>query len=236
MIISQENIQSINAELQNSTAEDVLSYFANNINNGLCFATSLGAEDQVLTHFLCSKQLPVEIFTILTGRLFPETLQLIEETELRYQIKIAKYSPDSAVVNKMVADKGLNLFYESLENRKQCCYIRKVVPLKKALDGKKAWITGLRQEQSENRAQLEILEWDADNQLYKINPLWNWSENKVWDYIRLYNIPYNPLHDRNYRSIGCEPCTRALKPGEHPRNGRWWWENDSSKECGLHEK
>lgn len=199
----------------------------------VCFSTSLGQEDQVLTDLICRHELPVRIFSLDTGRLFNEAYELLDRTTARYKRKIALYFPEPADVETYVQDKGINGFYESVENRKACCHIRKVLPLNRALQGMDVWITGLRAEQSDNRQDMPLLEWDESRRLYKFNPLINWSYEEMMAYIREWNVPYNPLHDKGFVSIGCAPCTRAIEPGEHPRAGRWWWET-SQKECGLH--
>lgn len=202
----------------------------------ITLASSLGAEDQVLTEMLLKLDPTASVFTLDTERLPKETYDCIKETEKKYGFKYRIYHPDAGAVQKMVAEKGLDLFYESVENRKLCCHIRKVEPLGRALKGLKAWICGLRREQSATRADLNVVEWDAANGLYKINPLIDWTEKQVWDYIRANGVPYNKLHDQGYPSIGCAPCTRAVKPGEEIRAGRWWWESPANKECGLHFK
>jgi len=168
-----------------------------------------------------------------TGRLFNETYELIDRTRARYKIPIEVFFPQTPAVEKLVTEKGFTSFYESVENRKECCHIRKVEPLNRALEGAKIWVTGLRSEQSANRQQMSLLEWSEDKQLHKFNPLINWSFEEMMDYIQKHNVPYNPLHDKGFISIGCLPCTRAIEPGEDPRAGRWWWEQ-SQKECGLH--
>ncbi len=202
----------------------------------IVLASSLGAEDQVLTDMLLKISRRPAIFTLDTGRLPEETHDCMKTTEQKYGFKFRVYHPDAAAVEKMVAEKGPDLFYESVENRKLCCHVRKVEPLKRALKGMKAWICGLRRAQSVTRADLGAIEWDEANGLYKINPLIHWTEKQVWDYVRAHQVPYNKLHDRGYPSIGCAPCTRAVKPGEGIRAGRWWWENPDKKECGLHFK
>lgn len=198
------------------------------------FSSSLGQEDQVITDAICRNNIDIRIFTLDTGRLFSETYELIERTTARYKRNIDIYFPDPADVEPFVKEKGVNSFYESVENRKACCYIRKVKPLNRALAGVKVWITGLRSEQSENRKEMPVVEWDEARQLYKFNPLINWSFDEVLNYIEKNNVPYNPLHDKGFISIGCAPCTRAVEPGEDARAGRWWWEA-SQKECGLHQ-
>lgn len=198
------------------------------------FASSLGAEDMVLTDAIWTAGLPIAIFTLDTGRLPRETLDLIERTQKQYGRQIEIQRPDEAEVARYVADHGLNAFYESVDLRKSCCHIRKVVPLKKALQGRDAWLTGLRRAQSVTRADLPAREFDAVHGLVKFNPLADWSEDQVWQYVRDRKVPYNALHDRGYPSIGCDPCTRAIRPGEDIRAGRWWWESRDSKECGIH--
>src|SRR5882724_2375016 len=197
------------------------------------FSSSLGQEDQVITDAISKNNIPVKIFTLDTGRMFNETYELIERTIARYKRPIQIYFPDANDVEKFVATKGLNSFYESIENRKECCFIRKVKPLNRALQGARVWITGVRAEQSDNRKNMPMIEWEEDRQLYKFNPLINWTYNDVMNYINEFNVPYNRLHDKGFLSIGCAPCTRAIEPGEDARAGRWWWEN-SQKECGLH--
>jgi phosphoadenosine phosphosulfate reductase len=197
------------------------------------FSSSLGQEDQVLTDIIFKNDLPVKIFTIDTGRLFNETYELLERTIARYKKPVQVYFPEAAEVETFVASKGINGFYESVDNRKTCCHIRKVKPLNRALTGAKVWITGLRAEQSNNRQHMPMIEWVADKQLYKFNPLINWTYDEIIDYIKEFNVPYNWLHDKGFISIGCAPCTKAIEPGEEARAGRWWWET-SQKECGLH--
>ncbi|MGF6274227.1 phosphoadenosine phosphosulfate reductase [Massilia sp. UYP11] len=198
------------------------------------FASSLAAEDMVLTDLILKAKLPIAIFSLETGRLHAETLSMVERVKENYDYDIALYRPQPEAVARYVADHGLNAFYDSVEMRKECCRIRKVEPLGRALAGKRAWITGQRRAQSSTRAELAVQEDDQAHGMQKFNPLTDWSEQNVWDYLRNNNVPYNPLHDRGYPSIGCEPCTRAIQPGEDVRAGRWWWENPDSKECGLH--
>ncbi|NOZ53929.1 MAG: phosphoadenylyl-sulfate reductase [Gammaproteobacteria bacterium] len=197
-------------------------------------ANSLGAEDMVLTDIICRNTLGIDIFTLDTGRLHEETYRLLDEIKKKYGLLVKVYYPEVAAVEQYVQERGINAFYDSVELRKACCQIRKVGPLKRALLGKNAWITGLRREQSVTRDELKPSEWDDDFQLYKFNPLYDWSEQDTWDYIRRYNVPYNLLHDAHFPSIGCAPCTRAVEEGEDVRAGRWWWESPSNKECGLH--
>ncbi|WP_024301562.1 phosphoadenylyl-sulfate reductase [Pseudogulbenkiania sp. MAI-1] len=200
-------------------------------------ANSFGAEDMVLTDLIARLQLPIGIFSLDTGRLPAETYTLMQQVRERYPANpVQVYFPNTAAVESFVNEFGINAFYDSVDNRKSCCHIRKIEPLKRALAGKKAWITGLRREQSPTRQDLGDREFDADNGLMKFNPLIEWSEKDVWAYIRENQVPYNELHDRHYPSIGCAPCTRAISVGEDIRAGRWWWENPENKECGLHVK
>jgi phosphoadenosine phosphosulfate reductase len=197
------------------------------------FACSFGVEDMVLLDAIASHARKIEVFTLDTGRLPEETHALLETVRDKYPISIKTYFPDAAAIEEWVAQNGPNAFYKSVAQRQQCCHIRKVVPLQRALSGKNSWITGLRREQSQARQQLELEAWDEANGLTKINPLLNWTIDDVWAYVKIHDVPYNALHDRGYPSIGCAPCTRAIQPGEDIRAGRWWWEA-SSKECGLH--
>jgi len=234
-MIDQKEIDLLNYQFKNSTPQAILSYFLQS-DNKVIFASSLGAEDQVLTEMIAAIDKNTQIFTLDTGRLFPETYSLIERTNNKYKTKIQIFFPDYHEVEQMVHEKGINLFYDSVENRKLCCSIRKTQPLQRALKNAEAWICGLRKEQSVTRQDLDVIEWDANNDLLKINPLINWTEKQVWDYIKTNHIPYNKLHDKGFPSIGCQPCTRAIEPGEDIRSGRWWWENPEHKECGLHRR
>jgi phosphoadenosine phosphosulfate reductase len=198
------------------------------------FASSLAAEDMVLTDLILKAQLPIGIFSLETGRLPAETLDMLVKVKQTYGVDIALYRPQSAAVDAYVGQNGLNAFYDSVEMRRECCRIRKVEPLGRALAGNKAWVTGQRRAQSNTRSELPVEEDDTAHQMRKFNPLADWSEQDVWNYIRDNNVPYNALHDQGYPSIGCAPCTRAVEPGEDVRAGRWWWENPDSKECGLH--
>ncbi|AHF16576.1 phosphoadenylyl-sulfate reductase [Niabella soli] len=220
-------------EIENAPLADALKRVTDQFPGETVLSSSLGQEDQVLTEVIATNKLPVRIFTLDTGRLFYEHYDLLEKTNARYRTNIEVYFPEAADVEAYVKEKGVNGFYESVENRKQCCFIRKVKPLNRALQGAKVWITGLRSEQSDNRKEMKMIEWDEDRKLYKFNPLIHWSYEQMIDYIKEKNIPYNPLHDKGFISIGCAPCTRAIERGEDPRAGRWWWEV-SHKECGLH--
>jgi phosphoadenosine phosphosulfate reductase len=198
------------------------------------FASSLAAEDMVLTDLILKAKLPIAIFSLETGRLPPETLAVLDQVRQTYGYEVSLYRPQAQAVDAYVAQNGLNAFYDSVELRRECCRIRKVEPLGRALAGNKAWVTGQRRAQSSTRAGLDIEEHDAAHAMTKFNPLADWSEQDVWRYIRAHDVPYNALHDQGYPSIGCAPCTRAVEPGEDVRAGRWWWENPDSKECGLH--
>jgi len=198
------------------------------------FASSLAAEDMVLTDLILRHKLNIGIFSLETGRLHKETLSMLDRIKESYDYDVQLYKPETEAVDSYVKQHGLNAFYDSVEMRKECCRIRKVEPLNRALSGKKAWITGQRRAQSATRAELAVQEDDVAHAMQKFNPLTDWSEDDVWHYIRSNNVPYNALHDKGYPSIGCEPCTRAIQPGEDVRAGRWWWENPESKECGLH--
>ena len=198
------------------------------------FASSLAAEDMVLTDLILRAKLPITIFTLETGRLHKETLAMVDRIRETYGYDVKLFKPEVQAIEAYVQQHGLNAFYDSVEMRKECCRIRKVEPLKRALFGNKAWITGQRRAQSTTRAELAVQEDDAAHDMVKFNPLTDWSEDDVWHYIRSNKVPYNALHDKGYPSIGCEPCTRAIQPGEDVRAGRWWWESADTKECGLH--
>jgi phosphoadenosine phosphosulfate reductase len=198
------------------------------------FTTSLGIEDQVITAAIGLARLPIEVSTLETGRLFKETVDLIGETEERFGLSIKRFRPEQDDIDAYAAKYGLNGFYESVEARHACCHVRKLVPLAKALSGAAIWVTGLRRGQSGNRAATPFAEYDAERDLIKVNPLADWSLADIDAYVEAEAVPTNPLHRKGYPSIGCEPCTRAIKPGEPERAGRWWWENDEKRECGLH--
>ena len=214
--------------------EEVLKEIATQYGDKAAFSTSLSWEDQIITHHIFANNLPIRVFTLDTGRMFPETYNVLNRTKDRYGKVIEVYFPNNESVEKMVTSKGPLSFYESLENRKECCNIRKVEPLNRALKGVEVWITGLRAEHSDNRKDLSIVEKDEQRNIIKVNPLLNWSFEEVKSEISKHNIPYNILHDKGFVSIGCQPCTRAIKEGEDFRAGRWWWEDTSKKECGLH--
>jgi len=232
--MSKLSIDTLEQELKNNSVEEDLARLAELFPGDIVFSTSFSFEDQVIAHIIFSKKLDIEVFTLDTGRLFPETYSTWNRTLEKYGQKIIPYYPVAETLGEFVKEKGPNSFYESVENRKQCCHIRKVEPLQRALKGKKIWITGIRAEHSPNRKDLTRLEWDDANQVIKYHPLLYWTTKEVSDRIFIDDIPYNPLHDKGFVSIGCAPCTRAIKPGEDFRSGRWWWEDSSGKECGLH--
>ncbi|ANF49382.1 phosphoadenosine phosphosulfate reductase [Chryseobacterium glaciei] len=219
--------------LKQLSVEDGLKFISEKFSDGVVFSTSLGQEDQVITDIIFSQKLPIKVFTLDTGRLFYEHYDLLSKNNSRYKTKTEVYFPEASDVEKYVNEKGINAFYHSVENRKECCFIRKVKPLNRALEGAKVWITGLRSEQSENRENMPIIEWDEDRKLYKYNPLISWSYQDVLDYLDQHKVQELSLHKKGFISVGCQPCTRAIEEGENPRAGRWWWES-SHKECGLH--
>jgi len=234
--MNKESILSLQSKVAGKSTLEVLGWFLVEYKGKIALASSMGVEDQVLTDMVAKIDPAAKIFTLDTGRLFYETYELIEKTNLRYKINIDIYFPDSSRVQQMVNTKGINLFFQSIENRKECCGVRKIEPLRRAFKGLEVWICGLRREQSSTRTQNQLVEWDEANGLIKLNPLIDWTEQQVWDYIKQNNVPYNILHDKGFPSIGCQPCTRAIFPGEDVRAGRWWWENPETKECGLHNR
>ena len=232
---SSVNIESLSNDLDGKTVAETLQLLSGRFPGAVTFSSSFSWEDQLISHFIFDNDIPVDVFTLDTGRMFPETYSTWSATLEKYGKTITAYYPDADHLKEFIAAKGPNSFYESVENRKQCCHIRKVEPLKKALKGKKIWITGIRAEHSPNRDHMPMVEWDETNNVIKVHPLLHWTTKEVTDAISKYHIPYNPLHDRGFVSIGCAPCTRAVKPGEDFRAGRWWWEESDKKECGLHE-
>lgn len=237
MLISALNITEIESGLRRHTDRSPLqslAFLAGQFAGRTVFSTSFGLEDQAITHLIFSNQLPIRVFTLDTGRNFQETYATWARTLERYQQPIGVFYPRAAAVEALLAEKGPNSFYHSVENRRECCHIRKVEPLRRALKDQQVWITGIRAEQSPNRHDMSALEWDEAHQLLKFHPLFDWTFQQVQDYVRQHNIPYNPLHDKGFVSIGCAPCTRAIRAGEDFRAGRWWWEDASKKECGLH--
>jgi len=227
-------VNELNERFQNSSPEEVIGYFLKDFNGKTAFGTSLGAEDQALTKMIADIDPDAFIFTLDTGRLFTETYNLINITMKTFSVKINVFFPDAEQVERMVNEFGINLFYDSVEKRELCCNIRKIEPSKRAFSGIEAWICGIRRNQSVSRYSTQVVEWDDQNNLIKVNPIFKWTEEQVWEYIKKYSIPYNQLHDNGYTSISCQPCTRAITQGEDVRAGRWWWEEPEKKECGLH--
>lgn len=227
-------IAHLKEKLTGLDAAGIIQYVASQYAERTVFSTSFGIEDQVITHMLAAAKSPISIFTLETGRLFTETYYVWNRTLERYKLPIQAYYPNTEAVEKMVSTKGPSSFYDSVDNRKECCYIRKIEPLKRAIQGFEIWITGIRAEQSPNREDMDFIEWDEGNQIIKIHPLFRWTLADVELFLKQHSVPYNPLHDKGFPSIGCQPCTRAIAPGEDFRAGRWWWEDKSKKECGLH--
>lgn len=231
-----QKIQQLNIELANATPQEVIAYFLETYKGKIALSSSLGLEDQVLTDLVVKADKSARIFTLDTGRLFPETYSLIDKTNMHYGIQLEVFFPKSEAVQEMVKQEGINLFYKGIDERKRCCYVRKLEPLKRAFQGLEVWICGLRREQSVTRQDMQLVEWDEANGLIKVNPLINFTEQQVWDYINENHVPFNKLHKQGFPSIGCQPCTRAVQAGEDIRAGRWWWENPEHKECGLHKR
>ena len=236
MIFNKEDIADLNSQLNGKSAREIIAFFVDKMEDKVTFGSSMGAEDQVITQMLAENGQVFNIFTLDTARLFPETYDLIDRTNKRYNIQIIPFFPEYKEVEEMVNKHGINLFFDSIDNRHLCCQVRKLNPLKRALIGREAWFTGLRRAQSVTRVDMQIVEWDDNSGMLKINPLIEWSEEKVWTYLEDNKIPYSPLHKKGYPSIGCQPCTRAIMEGEDVRAGRWWWENPDTRECGLHQK
>lgn len=234
-MIDRDLLKRYQNELANYSAQEILEWVVENFEiEGIALASSMGAEDQVLTDMILSGGSKIDIFTLDTGRLPEETYKVIQEVEDKYGRNIEVVFPESLSVQDFVNNYGINSFYQSIENRKECCRVRKIEPLKKRLKGLNIWITGLRKDQSITRDKLQKIEYDEGFGLLKLSPLADWSESDVWDYIKKNKVPYNKLHDKGYPSIGCGPCTRAVKTGDDIRSGRWWWEKPEHKECGIH--
>jgi len=229
-------LKELNDQLANKTIEERLEILVSAFKGKIIFTTSFGIEDQIITHKIFSNNLGIKVVTLDTGRLFPETYEVFSQTTLKYKKKINVYFPDYLSVEELVTEKGPFSFFSSRENREECCKIRKVVPLSRALAGMECWISGIRASQSDNRGIMSDLEYDTDKKLFKFHPLFDWTLEDVESYLKEHNIPFNALHDKGYLSIGCEPCTRAVIKGQDFRSGRWWWENDGPKECGCHLK
>lgn len=236
-VSTQTDISNLNAQFEALPPQALLKWAVEQFGNRVALACSFGAEDVVLVDMLVKVTPQPRIFVLDTGRLHQETYDVMERCRQRYHIEFEVYFPQTALVEQLLRTKGANSFYLSVENRKECCHIRKVEPLGRALQGLQAWITGLRRQQAVTRASIPKIEVDeAHGGILKLNPLVDWSEEQVWEYIRAHNVPYNVLHDKGFPSIGCAPCTRAILPGEDIRAGRWWWETPEQKECGLHVK
>jgi phosphoadenosine phosphosulfate reductase len=231
-----EKVQQLNEQYSHLSPQEILEYFLNEYKDKIALSSSFGAEDQVLTHMILNIDKTATIFTLDTGRLPYETYSVMDNTNLKYGVKVDVYFPNAQDVEELYKNQGINGFYESIENRKACCHVRKIRPLQRALKGLEVWITGLRAAQSVTREAMQLVEYDESNRVIKLNPLLAWSEKEVWDFIKTNKVPYNKLHDQGYPSIGCAPCTRAVKEGDDIRSGRWWWENPEHKECGLHKK
>lgn len=229
-------LDELNDRLKGKAVLESLKVLATLFSGRIVFSTSFGIEDQVITHVIFKGKIPIKVITLDTGRLFPETYKVFEEIMIKYNKKITVYFPDHKDIEKMVTRKGPFSFYESKENRTECCRVRKVLPLKRALHGKSCWVTGIRSEQSDNRSIMGKLEYDQNKKIIKYHPLFDWSLAEVENYIKDNDIPFNSKHNDGYVSIGCEPCTRAIIKGQDFRSGRWWWENDGQKECGCHLK
>ncbi len=231
---SPEELEALSERLRGKPAEEVVRWAADTFGQEIALASSFGAEDVVAIDMIAKVAPRIRVFTLDTGRLHDETYEVMERVRVKYGVVIQSYFPDRENVERLEREKGFYSFRESIENRKECCGIRKMEPLRRALSGMKAWMTGLRSEQAVTRSEMAVVEWDGGNGLAKVNPLIDWSEEQVWESVRANDVPYNALHDRGFPSIGCAPCTRAIKPGEDVRAGRWWWENPENKECGLH--
>ena len=229
-------LKELSSQLKGLSIVESLRSLVSRFPGEVIFTTSFGIEDQALTHVIFDNNLAIRVATLDTGRLFPETYKVFANTIIKYKKNIDVYFPDHEAVEKMVTEKGPYSFYESKENRLECCRLRKVVPLNRALKGKSVWITGIRAEQSGNRNSMDSLEYDETKKIIKFHPLHDWTIEDVEKYIRENEVPYNSLYDKGYVSIGCEPCTRPIIKGQDFRSGRWWWENDGPKECGCHIK
>ncbi|AQG78776.1 phosphoadenylyl-sulfate reductase [Spirosoma montaniterrae] len=229
-------LASLTEQLAGLSNIDALRKLAELFPGKVVFSTSLGYEDQVITDLIARNDLPIRLFTLDTGRMFAETYSVWKKTIDRYGIEIETMFPEQSAAESLMTGKGPYSMYDSVENRKECCFIRKVEPLRRALTGQQVWVTGIRAEQSANRQTMTQLEWDDAHGLFKFHPLMDWTFEEVKQYVKDHHVPYNPLHDRGFVSIGCQPCTRAIQPGEDFRAGRWWWEDNSKKECGLHAK
>ncbi|HKJ41853.1 MAG TPA: phosphoadenylyl-sulfate reductase [Sunxiuqinia sp.] len=233
-MVSAETAKELNLKYKETETVEVLKQLASTYNEKVVFTTSFGIEDQVITDLIFKNDIDIKVITLDTGRLFEETYKVYNRTLEKYQKPIQPYYPNNEKLEEFVAEKGPNSFYLSVENRKMCCHIRKVEPLGRALNDMQIWVTGIRASQSNNREDMEFFDFDGSHELVKYNPLLHWSLDDCREYVKENQVPYNVLHDRGFVSIGCQPCTRAIQPGEDFRAGRWWWESNSKKECGLH--
>ena len=236
MKYTKNDIETLNQQFSGSTPEEVLKHFMDAYGDRIALSSSLSIEDQTLTDILLKINPKARIFTLDTGRLFPETYQLIDKTNQRYGIKMEVFCPQTEALQSFVREQGINPFYESIEKRHTCCQVRKLEPLGRAFQTLDAWVCGLRRQQSVTRTDIRLIEWDELHEVVKLNPLMDWTEEQVWDYIKANHVPYNVLHDKGFPSIGCEPCTRAVRHIDDIRAGRWWWESAEHRECGLHRK
>lgn len=234
-MVDRNLVEKYNAQLKDNSIVEKLQFLIDTHSGKVVFTTSFGYEDQVITDIIFTNNLDIKVVSLDTGRLFPETYKVYNSTLEKYKKPISVYFPPTNEVEELLNKKGPFSFYESLENRKECCFIRKLIPLKRALKENEIWITGLRASQSDNRSEMREFEWDGGNNIIKYNPLMEWNLDQVKDYVKENHVTYNILHDKGFVSIGCQPCTRAIQPGENFRAGRWWWEQNSGKECGLHE-
>ena len=233
---TKEEIDSLNIKYADASALELLQSFMSQYGARLALSSSLSIEDQTLTDMMLRIDPQANIFTLDTGRLFPETYELIDRTNEHYKVKLKVYCPQTEALQQFVATEGINPFYESIEKRHACCEVRKLEPLRRAFRDLDVWVCGLRSAQSITRSDMRLIEWDERHGLLKINPLIHWTEQQVWDYIRENRVPYNHLHDKGFPSIGCEPCTRAVRRIDDVRAGRWWWESPDHRECGLHSR
>ena len=230
------DIELLNSQFADQDPQELLRHFMLQYGSRIALSSSLSIEDQTIADMMLQTDPHARIFTLDTGRLFPETYSLLDRTNMHYNIKIEVFCPDTCALQRMVTGHGVNLFYESLEKRHLCCQVRKLEPLSRAFSGLYAWVCGLRRSQSVTRGGMGRIEWDEKHGLLKINPLIDWTEEQTWEYVRTRHVPYNKLHDQGFPSIGCQPCTRAVKAGEDIRSGRWWWEDPEHRECGLHSR
>ena len=233
---TKEEIDNLNIKYADASAQELLQSFMSQYGARLALSSSLSIEDQTLTDMMLRIDPQANIFTLDTGRLFPETYELIDRTNEHYKVKLKVYCPQTEALQQFVATEGINPFYESIEKRHACCEVRKLEPLRRAFRDLDVWVCGLRSAQSVTRSDMRLIEWDERHGLLKINPLIHWTEQQVWDYIRENRVPYNRLHDKGFPSIGCEPCTRAVRRIDDVRAGRWWWESPDHRECGLHSR